>query len=246
MRPGALSRRDVPVHPGRPRAGGGARLALRFAYQARPRAGRRVRWRRSPLGLLPREIGRRVDPHDAYPSQFELSTGPQALLEHARLLLLHCLPRLIAGTELNSIEQTGLALYARYAGDARTLRASRPPASPPGRDEWLAVAMAAVFVAAVIAVVRDSARARDPARKAVSCGVLGSAVLIVAGFLVNRNIYNSDNYRYLIFLLTPWSLGFRSHDGRAGAARVACAGGRVFSGRDSLGGDDRRRLSLVS
>jgi hypothetical protein len=30
----------------------------------------------------------------------------------------------------------------------------------------------------------------------------------VAAFLVNRNIYNSDNYRYLIFLLTPWSLGF--------------------------------------
>ena len=35
-----------------------------------------------------------------------------------------------------------------------------------------------------------------------------SALLIVAAFLVNRNIFNSDNYRYLIFLLTPWSLGF--------------------------------------
>ena len=33
-------------------------------------------------------------------------------------------------------------------------------------------------------------------------------MLIVAAFLVNRNIYNSDNYRYLIFLLTPWALGF--------------------------------------
>ena len=31
---------------------------------------------------------------------------------------------------------------------------------------------------------------------------------IVAAFLVNKNIYNSDNYRYLIFLLTAWSLGF--------------------------------------
>ena len=35
-----------------------------------------------------------------------------------------------------------------------------------------------------------------------------SALLIVAAFLVNRNIFNSDNYRYLIYLLTPWSLGF--------------------------------------
>src|SRR5271169_6242097 len=26
--------------------------------------------------------------------------------------------------------------------------------------------------------------------------------------MVNRNIFNSDNYRYLIYLLTPWSLGF--------------------------------------
>ena len=30
----------------------------------------------------------------------------------------------------------------------------------------------------------------------------------MAAFLVNRNIFNSDNYRYLIYLLTPWSLGF--------------------------------------
>jgi hypothetical protein len=32
--------------------------------------------------------------------------------------------------------------------------------------------------------------------------------LIVAAFMINRNIFNSDNYRYLIFLLPPWSLGF--------------------------------------
>jgi hypothetical protein len=174
------------------------------------------------VGISPREIGRRIDPYDAYPAQFELSTGPQALFGHARLLLLHCLPRLVAGTELNSIEQTGLVLYARFAGEARSLRASRLPANAPGRDEWLAIAVAAVFVAAVIAVARDSARARDPARRAVGCGVLGSALLIVAGFLVNRNIYNSDNYRYLIYLLTPWALGFGiMMNGLAQRGRVA-------------------------
>ena len=31
---------------------------------------------------------------------------------------------------------------------------------------------------------------------------------MVAGFLANLNIFNSDNYRYLVFLLVPWSLGF--------------------------------------
>ena len=54
-----------------------------------------------------------------------------------------------------------------------------------------------------------------------------SALLIVAAFLVNRNIYNSDNYRYLIFLLTPWALGFGLVLGRPGAARVGPAVGGV-------------------
>jgi hypothetical protein len=174
------------------------------------------------VGLLPREIGRRVDPYDAYPSQFELTTERQAILEHARLFALHCLPRLIAGTELDSIERTGQFAYARLRGDARTLRSSRPPTGPPGRDEWLALMVAAGFVVALFAVARDSLRTRDPARKAVGCGVLGSALLIVAGFLVNRNIYNSDNYRYLIYLLTPWALGFGiMMNGLARRGRVA-------------------------
>ena len=30
---------------------------------------------------------------------------------------------------------------------------------------------------------------------------------MLAGFIVSRNIYNSDNYRYLVFLLVPWCLG---------------------------------------
>ena len=180
--------------------------------------------RRLAVGLLPREIGRRIDPYDAYPSQFELTTGRSGVWSSTRgSVLLHCLPRLVAGTELDSIEQTGLfALCSRLRGDARTLRASRPPAGPPGRDEWLALVVAAVFIAAVIAVARDSVRARDPARMAVGCGVLGSALLIVAGFLVNRNIYNSDNYRYLIYLLTPWALGFGiMMNGLARRGRVA-------------------------
>ncbi len=85
----------------------------------------------------------------------------------------------------------------------------KPAADEPARrDEWLAVAVTAVFVAALIAVARESVRSPARARKAVGYGVLGSASLVVAGFLVNRNVYNSDNYRYLIYLLTPWALGF--------------------------------------
>ena len=45
-------------------------------------------------------------------------------------------------------------------------------------------------------------------RGAVRWGLLLVSALIVAGFLLNRNIYNSDNYRYLVPLLVPYSLGF--------------------------------------
>jgi hypothetical protein len=182
------------------------------------------------VGLLPREIGRRLDPYDAYPSQFELTTGGPELVEHARLLALHCVPRLLAGTELDTIEQAGRVLYARLRADARVLRASPPPAGPPGTSERFALALAVVFVAAVVAVARDCLQNREPARRAVSYGVLGSALLVVIGFLVNRNIYNSDNYRYLVYLLTPWALGFGimmnglARRGRAELVAACCAG----------------------
>ena len=52
-----------------------------------------------------------------------------------------------------------------------------------------------------------SAAAIRPGRRSAAARC-SRRVLIVAAFLVNRNIFNSDNYRYLIFLLTPWSLGF--------------------------------------
>ena len=37
--------------------------------------------------------------------------------------------------------------------------------------------------------------------------MLTTAVTLLAGFLVSRNIYNQDNYRYLVLLLLPWSMG---------------------------------------
>jgi hypothetical protein len=78
------------------------------------------------------------------------------------------------------------------------------------------------FAAAVARLTVDVIRAQDAARRAVAFGTLVSGALIVAAFLVNRNIFNSDNYRYLVLLLTPWCLGFGlcldelSRDGRHG------------------------------
>ena len=159
------------------------------------------------VGLLPREIGRRVDPYDAYPSQFDMTLEPKAIWEHARLLGLHCLPRLIAGTELHQFEHAGKSIQALGIG----LFSSSGPqirSAVPGTREWLAILLVAAFLIALVRMARDPVSTTDAARRAVSLGTFASAVLIVAAFLVNRNIYNSDNYRYLIFLLTPWALGF--------------------------------------
>jgi hypothetical protein len=42
----------------------------------------------------------------------------------------------------------------------------------------------------------------------VCWGLLITTLGVVAAFVVNRNIYNSDNYRYLSLLTVPWTLGF--------------------------------------
>jgi hypothetical protein len=155
-------------------------------------------------GLLPREIGRRVDAFDAYPSQFQPTWERSALLEHARLLAFDCLPRLIAGTELGGWER--ILLGRDGFTTARSAAGAHPPLRP--LDASLAIVLLTGFVAALIRLARDRVPADEPARRAIGRGTLWSGILISAAFLFNRNIFNSDNYRYLIFLLTPWSLGF--------------------------------------
>ena len=160
------------------------------------------------VGLLPREIGRRVDPYDAYPSQFGATLEPRAVQEHARLLGLYCLPRLIAGTELHQFENAGTSILALAIGLVG-MSGAQIRSAVPGKAEWLAILLVTVFCSGARPdEARDPASTTDPARNAVSRGTFASALLIVAAFLVNRNVYNSDNYRYLIFLLTPWALGF--------------------------------------
>jgi hypothetical protein len=199
------------------------------------------------LGFLPHEIGRHVDPYDAYPSQFSATLEGPALREHGRLLALHCMPRLIAGTELNEFSRRSQLDDSILVGLFRALvegRTSRLPSI----QEWLAQLFLVLFFVAVARLVLEAIRSRDPCSKAVSSGTALSALLIVAAFLVNRNIFNSDNYRYLIFLLTPWSLGFgllvnglsrRGMPGRSGAAiLVVVLIGGMTSGAFTWYGDE--------
>jgi hypothetical protein len=145
------------------------------------------------VGLLPREVGRRFDPYDAYPAQFSPTFDASDIASHAHLLAYECLPRLVAGV--------GLRKIGRSMGEPH-------PSFSSSAAGWGAVLLMVGFAAAVVRLASDVARRGDPARRAVGLGTLLSAASIVAAFVVNKNIYNSDNYRYLIFLLTDWSLGF--------------------------------------
>ncbi len=158
-------------------------------------------------GLAPRAIGRLVDPYDAYPSQFALTLEQGPVIEHIRLLALHCLPRLVAGTELYTF---GEIAGENDGGGGRLpswLSARNGLSAMPPAREWVAVLLLVVFLVGVIRLARDPGRSADLPRVAVGRGLLLSALLIVVAFVVNRNIFNSDNYRYLIYLLSCWALG---------------------------------------
>jgi hypothetical protein len=161
------------------------------------------------IGLLPREVGRRIDPFDAYPSQFALTLDGAALREHGRLLAWHCLPRLIAGVQVNVFDRPIVGRDNPLGGRRSSVAENRRGSSVlRWLDASLAVLILVVFLVGFIRLLRDPARTLDPARKAVDRGICWSSLCILAGFLVNRNIFDSDNYRYLIYLLTPWALGF--------------------------------------
>jgi hypothetical protein len=163
------------------------------------------------VGVLPREIGRRVDPHDAYREQFAPLLDRSALAGHARLLVLDCLPRLIVGHRLPGLQA---GAEPGRPGDSEDVSPRRgPPTRSPGRPRPSGLGL---FVVAMGATVRgglgpppvEAPGVPAALGKAVCRGWSVSSAALVVGFVVNRNIYNSDNYRYLVFLLVPWSVGF--------------------------------------
>lgn len=163
------------------------------------------------IGYAPRPLGRWLEPHDAYNEQFAWSLEPKLLTEHAGILLLDCLPRLVAGHRLPGFEADP---------DPELLGGGAPVASgrrgeigaPAVASTALGMAgFAAAFLALAWRVVRRGPPEAEPAAvadRAIPLGLLVSSAAILAAFVVNRNIFNADNYRYLVLLLIPGALGF--------------------------------------
>lgn len=126
------------------------------------------------------------------------------------LMLLDCQPRLIAGHRLPALETDPVKLPD----------GSRP--SPRESVGWvlpLATILAlGLFARGFLDLLLGRVGGASPGdegallsplrRRAIAWGLSASSLVILAGFLVAPNIENSDNYRYLVLLLVPWSSGF--------------------------------------
>ncbi len=159
------------------------------------------------LGIAPRIVGTIVDPHDCYGSQFAMVLDRGLILEHVRILGLHCLPRLITGTDLNGVD----LLMSRpevLVGMATRRLPSASAGMPDPTRELIALGLLVLFVMAFVRLAYGRRGKIDARRSPAAFAACVSAILIVPAFLLNRNVYNSDNYRYLVYLLVPWSLGF--------------------------------------
>ncbi|WP_165244068.1 hypothetical protein [Paludisphaera soli] len=188
------------------------------------------------IGVAPRPIGRALEPHDAYNEQFAWSLDPALLREHAGILFLDCLPRLIAGHRLPGLEADPDP--ALLGGGAPVRRAG----SRGAEAGWVAVAttgLTSILVVVTMGMVAGKAVLRgELAGRAIAAGLLTSSAAILAAFVANRNIFNADNYRYLVLLLIPWSLGVgltldalsrRSPEGLVTALAIAIAFGLAFT-----------------
>ncbi len=181
------------------------------------------------VGWLPHLAGRWADPYDAYETQFStILTDPrtgrenwprarQLATQHAWLLALDCLPRLLAGHRLPGFqsEPGPEELGGQPARDDRPDSGAIPVATT-----VLALTLAALAVPALLV---SRFHAEDRAREAVRTGLIASSLAVLAMFVLNLNIYNSDNYRYLVLLLVPWAAGFGLL--MAGLARRGSGGG---------------------
>ena len=188
-------------------------------------------------GVWPRVVGARVDPYSCYDDQFAFATHPDVLAGHADLLVRECLPRLIAGHALPGLG-TDPSPGAVNGVPVNPLDGpSRAPVGP-----WAlaaAVLASGLWVAATLALCVTVRRGADHAGRAVAAGLVVAAAVTLAGFIVNRNIFNSDNYRYLVSLLVPWAVGFgllvdrlcrKGRGGRLVASSLAVALAIVMTG----------------
>ncbi|MGC1722576.1 MAG: hypothetical protein WA746_26650, partial [Isosphaeraceae bacterium] len=153
-------------------------------------------------GAAPRAIGLWVEPYDAYNEQFSWNLDSPLLAEHFRVLLLECLPRLVAGHRLPGLEADPDPALMGTGAPIQKSTTSREAFRC-----WtllLTILALGLFAGALLALGATALNGRAIGPRMIATGMLTSALGVTAGFLLSRNIFNSDNYRYLGLLLIPW------------------------------------------
>jgi hypothetical protein len=170
------------------------------------------------LGYSPHVRGLQTDSRDAYEGQFQTILAPQnpvgppkpidwktvrkLAAEHARILGLDALPRLIAGHRLPGLESEPHPNVLSNQPLPRNTFDAHPLST------FATLVSLGLFLASVIAVVRGPAAPESLAAVACRWVMLATGAITLVGFVLNRNIFNSDNYRYLVVLLVLWPAGF--------------------------------------
>ena len=194
------------------------------------------------VGAAPRVIGQWVEPHDAYHEQFTWSLDTRLLADHSEILFCDCLPRLVAGHRLPGLEADPDPAPSGHGSPIQRKAA--------GRDGWhcgsgcLCCSRSGTLQVPSSRWFAPGGRATQSASATVAAGLAGTVAAVVTAFLINRNIFNSDNYRYLVLLLVPWPLGsglvLRNSFCRSATARlVVCAVAILLS---ALYTSDRRGM----
>ncbi len=152
----------------------------------------------------------------AYTEQFAITTAPAAIFEHLRLLILECLPRLLFGRILPD-GSTGVT-FTHPGAISKDLIAGKTPII------WIlpVIAVVAIIIRRISKCEIDPAS--EPGNEKVlpwlgpmRIGLWSTTLLTILAFVLNRNIYNADNYRYLVLLLPGLGMA---------VARISAAGSR--------------------
>ena len=159
------------------RAGGAAPASQRT--RAAALAGRAVLVLAFLVGLAPRIIGQQLDPHDPYHEQFSWSLESQVLAGHGRILVLDCLPRLVAGHRLPGLEADPDPALLGTAGPVR--RGVGGGGSFHGWSLLLAVLALGYFAASLAALGAMAVRGREPGQRVVAAGLFASAPVMPPG-----------------------------------------------------------------
>lgn len=161
-----------------------------------------------PFGpLLNHMLG---DAYNAYGSQFEITTDPSALRQHTQLLVLECLPRLILGRTFKA-GSTGIQMTHLKPIDWATVNFAQ------------AAVLAGVAILVCLLILRTlTTDQKNKVEQNDDCseiqllwlGNILTAVITVAAFRFNKNIYNADNYRYLVLLIPLAGMTYGQMAGR--------------------------------